>query len=145
MRLFSKTFNELTNLELYEILKRRSDIFVVEQRRPCIELDNRDQDALHVFLRDDDGLQAYLRVMDRGVESENVSIGRVITVKRGRGLGRKIMAEGVRLAKERYGADRVYLEAQVYAKGFYEKCGFRQISDEFILDDIPHIRMIADV
>lgn len=144
MRLCIKTFDELSTSELYEILKLRVSVFVVEQNCPYMELDDRDQAALHVYLKDDSGIQAYLRVMDRGAEAEDVSIGRVIAVRRGCGLGGRILEEGLRLAWERYDAERVYLEAQCYAKGFYVKYGFRQISGEFLEDGIPHIRMIAD-
>ncbi len=70
-----------------------------------------------------------------------VSIGRVITTERGKGYGKLIMQEGINAAKEYFGADRIDIEAQEYAKGFYERVGFRQSSDPFILDGIPHIKM----
>ena len=71
------------------------------------------------------------------MESEHVAIGRVIAVKRRCGLGSRILSEGIRAARELLGADQIYLEAQTYAKGLYEKQGFRQISDEFLLDGTP--------
>ncbi len=142
MKLCIKKFDELTLWELYEILKLRIDVFVVEQNCPYPEADNRDQDALHVFLKDESGIQAYLRVMERGVESEYVSIGRVISAKRGCGLGRQILLEGIAAAKEYYRAETIYLEAQTYAEGFYETAGFRRISDAFDIDGIPHIQML---
>ena len=145
MELNVKRFEELTNSELYEILKLRVDTFVVEQNCPYPELDDKDQAALHVFLRDEDGIQAYLRVMDRGVNSEYVSIGRVIAVRRRCGLGSRILEEGMKLAKEQFDADKVYLEAQVYARGLYEKHGFQQVSDVFLEDGIPHIKMTAEI
>ena len=145
MELYAKRFEELTNSELYEILKLRVDTFVVEQNCPYPELDDKDQAALHVFLRDDDGIQAYLRVMDRGVNSEYVSIGRVIAVRKRCGLGSRILEEGMKLAKEQFDADKVYLEAQVYARGLYEKHGFQQVSDVFLEDGIPHIKMTAEI
>ena len=33
------------------------------------------------------------------------------------------------------------IEAQEYARGFYESVGFKQSSDTFMLDGIPHIKM----
>ena len=144
MQLYRKKFQELTTEELYGILKLRVDVFVVEQNCPYRELDDRDQDAVHVWLQDEDGILAYLRVMDRGIENESVSIGRVIAVKRHRGLGSLVLSEGIRAAKDFFHADTIYLEAQVYAKGLYEKQGFRQISEEFLLDGIPHVRMLLD-
>lgn len=140
MKLCIQKFDELTLRELYEILKLRIDVFVVEQNCPYSEADSRDQDALHVFLKDESGIQAYLRVMDRGAESEYVSIGRVIALKRGCGLGRQILSEGIVVAKKYFRAEAIYLEAQTYAEGFYEKAGFRKISDAFDIDGIPQIR-----
>jgi ElaA protein len=145
MELSAKRFDELTNSELYDILKLRVNTFVVEQNCPYPELDDKDQDALHVFLRDEEGIQAYLRIMGRGVSSEYVSIGRVVAVKRRCGFGSRVLEEGIRLAKERFGAEKIYLEAQTYARTLYEKHGFRQISEEFLEDGIPHIKMIAEV
>lgn len=145
MKLSIKRFEELSVNELYDILKLRVDIFVVEQNCPYYDLDDLDQDATHVFIEEDGIVQAYLRVMDRNVESEYVSIGRVVNRSHGKGYGRKIMQEGIKVAKERYNADKIYIEAQLYAKGFYEKFGFKQISEEFILDDIAHIRMLLDI
>ena len=144
MRLIVKTFGELSTEELYRILRLRVCVFVVEQNCPYMELDDRDQDAIHVWLEDESGIHAYLRIMDRGVESEFVSIGRVVSVKRRCGLGSCVLAEGIQAAKERFHADKIYLEAQVYAKGLYEKQGFRQISEPFLLDGIPHVKMLLD-
>ena len=142
MELHVKKFNELTRDELYSIIQHRISVFVVEQKCPYMELDDRDQAALHVWLEDEDGIAAYLRVMDRGIESEYVSIGRVISVKRMQGFGSRILMEGISVARECFSADRIYLEAQVYAKRFYEYHGFHQISEEFIEDGIPHIKML---
>ena len=97
-----------------------------------------------IRLEDEDGIAAYLRVLDRGAESEYVSIGRVISVKRNSGMGSRILAEGIKAASERFCADKIYLEAQTYAKRLYEKQGFKQISDEFLLDGIPHVKMILE-
>ena len=144
MELFVKSFEELSTRELYDLLRLRVDVFVVEQRCPYPELDGRDQASLHVWLQDETGIQAYLRIMDRGVSSEYVTIGRVIAVKRRQGLGSRILAEGVRLARERFGAEQIYLEAQVYAKTLYEKQGFRAISEPFLEDGIPHVKMLLE-
>ncbi|MBO4677709.1 MAG: GNAT family N-acetyltransferase [Oscillospiraceae bacterium] len=145
MELLVKSFAELSTRELYDLLRLRVDVFVVEQRCPYPELDGWDQAALHVWLQDDTGIQAYLRIMDRGVSGEYVTIGRVIAVKRRQGLGSRILAEGVRLARERFGAEQIYLEAQVYARTLYEKQGFRAISGPFLEDGIPHVKMLLDL
>ncbi|MDO4846057.1 MAG: GNAT family N-acetyltransferase [Oscillospiraceae bacterium] len=144
MQLYRKNFYELTLEELYRLLKLRISVFVVEQKCPSMELDDCDQSAVHIWLEDEDGMQAYLRVLDKGVKSKYVSVGRVIAVKRRCGLGSRVLSEGIRAARDFFHADRIYLEAQVYAKSFYEKQGFRQISEEFLLDGIPHIKMLLD-
>ena len=144
MTLRKKRFHELTAEELYAVLRLRVSVFVVEQKCPYMELDDLDQGAIHVWLEDEDGIQAYLRILDRGIEDENVAIGRVIAVKRRCGLGSRILQEGMKAAKELLGADKIYLEAQTYAREFYEKQGFRQVSAEFLLDGIPHIKMICE-
>ncbi len=145
MTLHVKKFEELTVSELYDLLKLRTAVFVVEQTCPYMELDDRDQKALHVWLEDKGEIAAYLRVLDRGVECVHVSIGRVLAVKRRQGLGSRILKAGIDAAVEFFHADKIYLEAQTYARSLYEKQGFRQISVEFQLDGIPHIRMILDL
>ncbi|MBQ4505817.1 MAG: GNAT family N-acetyltransferase [Firmicutes bacterium] len=142
MTLNIKRYGELTRDELYAIVKLRIDVFVVEQSCPYPELDGLDQDAVHVWIEDGGEIQAYLRVMDRGAESEHVSIGRVVATKRRSGLGTRVLKEGIRAAKQYFGADSVYLEAQTYAREFYEKQGFEQISEPFMLDGIEHIKML---
>jgi len=145
MELHVKRFQDFTPDELYGVMKLRVDVFVCEQKCLAPELDDRDQDAVHVWFSDEDGAQAYLRVLAPGVEHKTYpAIGRVLTSKksRGTGLGGKLLAEGIRVTKEIYGDVPIYLEAQVYASGYYEKQGFRIVSDEFILDGIPHYKMV---
>ena len=142
MEVHIRRFDELTTEELYRLLKLRVSVFVVEQQCPYMELDDLDRGAVHIWLEDEEGIEAYLRVLDRGAESEYVAIGRVLTVKRRCGFGSRILQEGIRAAEKIFQADRIYLEAQTYARGLYEKQGFRQISEEFMLDGIPHIRML---
>ena len=144
MTLQIKRFDELTGEELYRILKLRVDVFVVEQACPYPELDGLDRGALHLWLEDEGEVLAYLRVLDRGAESDYVSIGRVVARERRKGLGTRILREGIRAARERFGAEAIYLEAQTYAVGLYEKQGFRIISEEFLLDGIPHVKMLLD-
>lgn len=144
MQLYVKRFQELTTDELYAILKLRVDVFVVEQRCPYPELDDLDRAALHVWLEDEAGIEAYVRVLDKGVKSLNAALGRVIAVRRRVGLGTKIVQAGIDAAREVFGADAVYIEAQTYARSLYEKLGFRQSSEEFLEDGIPHIKMLLE-
>lgn len=141
MELVAKSFYQLTNDELLDIFKARVAVFVVEQRCPYQEIDEADRAAIHVFLRDQDGLQAYLRALPPGQTFPDASIGRVLTLRRGEGLGGRLLAEGIRVAREAFGADQITIEAQTYARGFYEKAGFVQVSEAFLEDGIPHIQM----
>lgn len=137
-----KRFDELTLNEYHEVLKLRCAVFVVEQQSPYQEVDDADKEALHLWLRDEAGaLAAYARVLPAGVTRPTASIGRVIAVQRGAGVGRRIMEEALRVAQDALGADVVTIEAQVQARGFYEKLGFVQTSDEFDDGGIPHIEM----
>ena len=139
-----KRFDELTVEELYEILRARAEVFVVEQNCAYQDLDDVDKEAYHVWLKEDEKLLAYLRVIDKGKRLDEVSIGRVISLKRREGIATKLMKIGVEVAMERFGAKVIKIGAQLYAKPFYEGCGFKQISGEYLEDGIPHIYMIYD-
>lgn len=105
MEFHVKRFEEITNGELYEILKLRVDVFVVEQRCAYPDLDGRDRAALHVFCEEGGEILAYLRVLPEGEYFPDAAgIGRVIAKRRGAGLGVKILAEGVKAAAERWAA-----------------------------------------
>jgi len=143
MDLYIKHFSELTAAELYRILRARAEVFVVEQNCPYQDVDNKDIGAWHVWFEDESGITAYCRVLDKGVSYPNDgSIGRVITTKRGCGLGYKVMMEGIRVAKEKFSQVSLRISAQQYAQGFYEKCGFFRVSEPYLEDDIPHIQMM---
>ena len=139
--LHEKLFSELTLDELYELLRIRTEVFVVEQDCVYQDMDGDDQASVHLWLTEGEKVVALCRVCPAGTHMEEVSVGRVITTVRGKGYGRRMMLEGIRSAREHFGAKRIDIEAQEYAKGFYEQVGFRQSSEPFILDGISHIKM----
>lgn len=139
--LHKKLFRELTVDELYELLRVRAEVFVVEQDCVYQDMDGDDQVSVHLWLTDGGKVVALCRVCPAGTHMEEVSIGRVITTERGKGFGKRIMLEGIKVAQEHFNAKRIDIEAQEYARGFYEQVGFRQSSEPFMLDGIPHIRM----
>lgn len=145
MEIYIKRFEELSSEELYEIIKIRVAIFCLEQNCLYQDLDDKDKKAYHVYIKENDKIKAYLRVLDKGISFDEISIGRVLTTERGVGFGNIILKEGIRVAKEKINADKIKIEAQSYAKGYYEKFGFKQISDEFLEDGIPHIKMILNI
>lgn len=124
MELKVKTFKELTTGELYEILKSRAEIFVVEQNCIYQDLDDIDYKSIHVFYQNEEGrVTAYLRLF----YNENINMvqmGRVLTLRHGAGFGKKILQEGIKIAEIRMQAEKIYIEAQKYATGFYEQFGF---------------------
>ena len=139
--LHKKIFKELTTDELYELLRVRSEVFVVEQNCVYQDLDGDDQPSVHLWLTVEDKVVALARVCPADTHLKEISIGRVITTERGKGYGKQIMLHAIDAAVEHFGATIIDIEAQEYAKGFYERVGFRQSSDTFILDGIPHIKM----
>ncbi|MBE7088041.1 MAG: GNAT family N-acetyltransferase [Clostridiales bacterium] len=141
MEVVIKRFDELTVYELYEIFKLRVSVFVVEQNCPYQEITEEDKESYHCYFKDSSGVIAYLRVVPKGVKHAEVSLGRVISVHRRKGLGSKLLAVGIEVAKQKFLANTITVEAQSYAKAFYEKSGFKQTSKEFLLDGIPHIMM----
>ena len=139
--LHKKSFRQLTTDELYELLRVRSEVFVVEQNCVYQDLDGDDQKAIHLWLTLEDKIVALARVCPAGTHMTEISIGRVITTERGKGYGKQIMLHAIRAAIEHFGATLIDIEAQEYAKGFYESVGFKQPPDTFMLDGIPHIKM----
>jgi len=139
--LHKKLFRQLTTDELYELLRARSEVFVVEQNCVYQDLDGDDQKAIHLWLTLDDKIVALARVCPAGTHMTEISIGRVITTERGKGYSKQIMLHAIRAAIEHFGATLIDIEAQEYAKGFYEGVGFKQSSETFMLDGIPHIKM----
>ena len=141
MNIFVKSFNELSLDELYDILKIRVNVFVVEQNCPYSELDDIDKNAFHVYVKDEDGIQGYLRVYKK----DDVRIGRVLSLKRRQGIGTLLLKEGIKVAKEKLSAEKIVIEAQTYAREMYEKLGFYQTSEPFLEDGIEHIKMELDI
>ena len=141
MILHKKTFHELTTDELYELLRERSAASVGEQNSVYQALEGDDQQSIHLWLTVEDKVVALARVCPAGTHMKEISIGRVITTERGKGYRKQIMLHAIDAAVEHFGATHIDIEAQEYARGFYEGVGFKQSSDTFMLDGIPHIRM----
>lgn len=142
MEIFVKPFEELDINELYEILRLRVDVFVVEQNCPYPEIDGIDRDAFHIFGKENGEIGAYARIY---MEDGEVHLGRVIAKKRRKGYGSLILKEAIGAAKKFYQAKQIHIEAQIYAESFYEKAGFVQISQPFFLDGIEHVKMVLEI
>ena len=139
-------FNELNNNQLYYILRLRSEVFVVEQNCIYQDIDNKDQRALHVIGEVDNKIVAYTRIFKSGDYFKNASIGRVIVKKkyRKKNYGKKIMKFSVKKSiqlKEK----KIELSAQKYLIKFYSDLGFIKEGEEYLEDNIPHIKMILKI
>ena len=140
-QLHFKTFDELTTRELYEILRLRAAVFVVEQDCVYQDLDGLDYDAVHIFLTEEGRVRACARVYRRDADSNLWGIGRVVTDERRQGLGSQIFGAALRVVQEKAPTATVRIESQCQAQGFYEKFGFRAVSEPFMMDQLPHIKM----
>ena len=122
----AKTFYELNNQELYQILRLRSEVFVVEQDCVYQDLDNKDQISIHIFQKEKDEIVAYTRIFKSGDYYKNPSIGRVVVSKKNRGkeLGKKIMIHSIEYIKKNLKGEKIELSAQKYLDKFYKDLGF---------------------
>jgi ElaA protein len=138
-----RSFDQLTVQDLYEILKLRSEIFVVEQNCIYLDLDGLDTQALHLIGELEGKIVAYTRLFDAGITYDNASIGRVVVHAnfRSRNLGHELMQTSIAVIKTNFGKDSITIGAQLYLKKFYESHGFAQTSEMYLEDGIPHIRM----
>jgi|TARA_R110002050_G_scaffold11210_2_gene38121 ElaA protein len=134
----------LSTLELFNIIKARESVFVVEQQCPYQETDDMDLHSWHLSVFLNGELAAYVRVVDPGVKYEQPSIGRVMTLEKFRNLkiGRALMNEAVRFTEEQFPQMGIKIGAQVYLKNFYESLGFEVITEPYDEDGISHIDMI---
>ena len=136
----SKTFDELTTTELYEIIKSRTEVFLLEQNIVCQDLDDMDYKSLHCFMEQDGRVIAYLRAFSE--DSETVKVGRVLTLSHGNGTGRELMEKSLETIKNTFNCKKIHISSQKHAVGFYEKFGFFVASDTFMEEGIPHVEMI---
>jgi ElaA protein len=138
-----KPFETLSANELYDILRLRSEIFVVEQNCVYLDLDGKDKLALHLFGEFNGKIVAYSRLFRPGISFDNASIGRVVVDAnyRDRKGGHDLMREAIAGIKNHFDESKITIGAQLYLKKFYESHGFVQTSEMYLEDDIPHIEM----
>ena len=148
MKIHIKKFQELTVDETYNILKLRSEVFVVEQNCVYQDLDGKDDRAMHLFYKEENELIAYTRIFQNGdYYPENPSIGRVVVSKKERGkeIGKSIMKESILYIKNNYNNKSIELSAQKYLDKFYKELEFYSQGDDYLEDGIPHQRMFYDL
>lgn len=138
-----KTFAEFTPHELYAYLQLRSEVFVVEQNCVYQDLDNLDQESLHVLVYDAHLLVACARIVAANEKYPNISIGRVIVAAthRKQDLGHALMRQCIKVIEERFGVQKIVLSAQAHLQNFYKKHNFAPQGEIYLEDGIPHIHM----
>ncbi|WP_069130311.1 GNAT family N-acetyltransferase [Rhodohalobacter halophilus] len=141
-----KGLQNMPSTDLYEILKLRQDIFIIEQTCIYDDIDGRDSHSDHLLLKEDGNLIAYSRIVPPGDKFSDVYIGRIVVHKdhRGRGLGKMVVKESLKWVHEME-YDRVFIEAQAHLKSFYKELGFAPCSDVYDEDGIPHLQMVQQL
>jgi len=143
-----KKFSELSTEEIYNILKLRSEVFVVEQNCVYQDIDEKDQKATHLFIEKNNEIIAYTRIFKKGdYYEENPSIGRVVVSKkeRGKNLGKEIMLNSIEFIKKELEGRKIELSAQKYLDKFYTDLDFYSEGEDYLEDGIPHQRMFYDL
>ena len=140
-------YQDLGPDRLYEILKLRSEVFVVEQKCAYQDLDNKDEKALHLVGEENNKIIAYTRIFRKGDFFKNSSIGRVLVKKeyRNKDYGRIIMRRSIEKLKEDPKEEKIELSAQKYLLKFYSELGFEKKGEEYLEDNIPHVKMILKI
>jgi len=139
-----KEFGELTLKQLYEITRSRCEVFIQEQKIICEEeLDGLDDKCIHVFLEENERVVAYCRIVPKGINYENISIGRVLVLNefRKKGIAQEMLKETVEYIKSNFQENKIVLSSQLYAKSLYESVGFIVTSDIYEEAGIPHVKM----
>jgi ElaA protein len=147
MKFEFKSFDKLSTNELYDILRLRSEIFVVEQNCVYNDLDGLDKAAVHQFLKKDGEIVAYSRLLKPGTRFSEYSIGRVVVKQseRGTGLGIQMMEAAKKYILNEWGATKIKISAQSYLQRFYESLGFEIVTEMYLEDGIPHFGMMYQV
>lgn len=139
-----KAFDDLTIDELYEIVKARFEVFVMEQKITCEnDFDDVDKKCHHIFTYEKGKVVAYARLIPRGISYETASIGRVLVLSevRRKGVAQEMMHQSVQWITKEWNEEAITLSAQEYIVPLYESVGFKCISDVYEEAEIPHVKM----
>lgn len=142
----TKGFDALSLNELYQILRLRELVFIIEQECAYDDLDYKDQKALHVMGSVNGTIVAYSRIFKAGDYLESASIGRVVVRKdyRGHQFGQELMHKSIAEVHKYFNDTKIVISAQCYLIQFYENLGFVISGEQYLEDGIPHISMIRN-
>ena len=141
--IIKKSFDKLTNEELYDILDLRYTVFMMEQKIIYVDTDYKDQKCMHYFIKNDEGkIISYLRLIPKGLKYDEYSMGRVVTDAnyRKKGLATHLIEE----AKNDLKGESIRISAQAYLEDYYKTLGFKTVTEPYIEEDILHIEMLCD-
>lgn len=141
-----KKFEDLSAQEIYEILRVRTEVFIIEQDCHYQDEDNYDQKAVHLWAEENGEILAYCRLFNKGIKYPETSIGRVLTTKKARGknLGKQLISYAIGTIENRFGTSEIRISAQDYLLKFYGDFGFKDTGKKYLEDDIPHTEMIRN-
>ena len=147
MKITTYTYQQLSKEKLYQIIRLRLEVFVLEQNCIYQDLDNKDQKAIHLVGEEEGKVIAYTRLFKKGDYFENASIGRVIVKKESRkkDYGKKIMQKSIEELKNEHNEENIEISAQKYLIKFYDDLGFKKTGEEYLEDNIPHIKMVLKI
>lgn len=139
-----KKFEEFDLKDFYKIIKIREEIFIVEQACVYQECDGKDEKAFHLVCAENGNVIAYLRILERKVSYEEISIGRVLVKKeyRNHGLAKKLVGKAIKFIENELHESEIRISAQAHLTKFYESLGFKTASDMYLEDEIPHVEML---
>jgi ElaA protein len=137
-------FGEMSNADLYGMLRLRTEVFVMEQECPFQDMDNSDQVAWHLVGKHGDEVVACARVFAPGVKYAEASIGRIISALklRGTGVGKQVVQHGIDQCHKLFGNVPIRIGAQSRLERFYGGFGFVRDGADYIEDGIPHCEMV---
>lgn len=142
--IFYKSLEDFNPTYLYDVLKLRQDVFIIEQKCIYDDIDDKDKTSQHLLLVDDfDQLIGYLRIVPKGKKFDEYSLGRIVvsSTHRNKGVGKLLVEKGISMVRS-MGEDQIRIEAQAHLEQFYAGLGFQTDSDVYSVDDIPHLQMV---
>lgn len=147
MEIIIKRFKELSLKELYEILRVRAEVFLLEQKHFNQDLDYKDLKSHHFFVMDDNRIISYLRILDKGVSYDEVSVDKALVdiQYRGNGLARKLMISAISFIESNMNESKIKIEPPAYLKKFYQDLGFIQVSDVYTKNNMAYIEMVHSI
>ena len=137
-------FDELDSDKLYQILRLRQRVFVIEQECLYPDLDDLDQDSIHLCAWRGQELMAYLRSLPPGLDYVESALGRIVVSEQARGLklGRELVERGIVLNRDTWPGYGIQIGAQTHLENFYLDFGFETLGETYLEDGIPHIKML---